>query len=318
MNDTLACFTSMYSYGSSILTLEEAGKTPPGNPASIVDLARESHLKQVVLVDERMDSVMEAFKNLSKPFKPTPPKPLADYLKEQQGDKKSVNDVEKAAAQAALDEATAKYECEKTWSTEPIQLVFGLKLVVVSDMTDKTPESVVNESSVIVFMRDAALGKGISASYTDLLKINNCAWTTGRMGHGRIDWKTLKSLWTPNLMLALPFFSSFISRNLLTMASIVPDLPCAPWVFKEADSQLPFAPLIDEAIDRYAASNPSQVQRVKSIYYAGREGSSFEDYTLFRARSTRSRGKSGTLSAPGVDDLASDRFSFAAWQEVSQ
>lgn len=313
--DVIPCFTSMYSYNQSILSLEEAGKTRAGNPVSIVDLAREHHLKQVVLVDERMDGVLEAFKNLDKPFKPTPPKTLADYLKEEQGDKKAASEEDALVAQASLDEATAKYEREKQWSTEPIQLIFGLKLTIVPDMTVKTPEADVNKSSVIVFMKDSVKPTGISPSYTDLLKLNNLAWTTGRAAQGRLDWAALKRLWTPNLVLALPYFSSFIARNLLTMASIVPDLPCTPTLFREVDSELPFAELIDEAIERYVASNPAPIQRVKSIYY--RDSAAFEDYTLFRARSTRSKGKSGTLSAPGVDNLCSDRFSFQAWRELT-
>lgn len=264
-SDIIPCFVSAYSYGQSTLTFEEAGKTKPGNPSSIVDLAIEGSLKQVMVVDDRMDGLPEALKSLSK---------------------------------------------------SDIQLVFGLKLTVVPDMTDKSPESHLNESSVIIFMRDAKPVKDIrSPSYVDLVKIHNTAWTMGRHGKGRIDWKTLKSLWTPNLVLALPFFSSFLSRNLLTMATIVPDLPCIPWVFKEVDSQIPFAPLIEQVIDSYAATNGASTQRVKTIYY--RDSNSFKDYTLFRARNTRSRGKSGTYSAPGVDNLSSDQFSFQSWRKLT-
>lgn len=175
--DILPIFSTAYSYGQGTLTLEEAGKTKPGNPSSIVDLAVEAGLKQVVLIDERFDGFPEALKSLSK---------------------------------------------------AGIQLVFGLKLTVVPDMADKGPTSETNESSIIVFMKDAAPTKGISPSYLDLIKIHNLAWTVGRHGHGRIDWVSLRRLWTPNLVLALPFFSSFIARNTLTFASIVPDLPAIP------------------------------------------------------------------------------------------
>ncbi len=259
----LPLFTTMYSYGQCNLTVEEAGKTHTGNPASIVDLALEAGLKQVTIVDERMDDLPEAQKNLSK---------------------------------------------------AGIQLVFGLKLTVVPDMADKTPASRTNESSIIVFMKDAAPSKGISPSYLDLIKLHNRAWTVGRFDKGRIDWKMLCELWTPNLVLALPFFSSFISRNLLTMASIVPQLPCAPWVFKEVDSQIPFSPLIEQAIDQYAQTNQVSIQSVKSIYYPTQ--ASFKDYTIFRASRTRSKGKSGTYSAPNVDNLCSDQFSFEAWRKL--
>ncbi len=262
--DILPLFSTHYCYGNSNLTLEEAGKTKPGNPASIIDIALEAGLKQVTLVEDRMDGLPEAQKNLSK---------------------------------------------------AGMQLIFGLKLTVVPDMADKTPASEVNESSVIVFMKDVVPPKGvISPSYIDLIKIHNLAWTVGRHGEGRIDWANLKRLWTPNLVLALPFFSSFLSRNLLTMATIIPDLPAVPWVFKEVDSQIPFAPLIEKAIDQYAVGNQIRVQEVKSIYY--RNAASFKDYTVFRARSTRSKGKSGTFSAPGVDNLSSDQFSMEAWRKL--
>lgn len=263
MKDTLPIWTSHYSYGQSTLSLEEAGKAKVGAPVSIVDLALEAGLKQAILIDERMDGLLEAQRNLSK---------------------------------------------------SAIQLIFGLKLTVVPDMTDKTPESRVNESSVVILMKDAAPTKGISPSYLDLVKIHNRAWTLGRFDKGRIDWKTLKELWTPNLVLALPFFSSFISRNTLTMSNIVPELPCAPWVFKEVDSQIPFAPLISAAIDQYALTNQVTIQPVKSIYYA--TSAAFKDYQIFRASRTRSKGKSGTYSAPGVDNLSSDQFSFEAWRKL--
>lgn len=312
--DILCVFDTAYSYGQCTLTLEEAGKTRPGNPVSVADIARENHLKQVVVVSDRIDGVLEGVKNLAKPFKPTAPKTLAEYVKEEQGEKKTANDENRAKAQKLLDEATAKYEREKAWSTDPIQLVFGLKMTVVPDMNDKSPASETNESSVIVFMKDAALPTGISPSYLDLIKINNLAWTKGKHKVGRIDWKTLKEMWTPNLVLALPFFSSFIARNLLTFATIVPDLSTIPWVFKEVESQIPFAPLIEQAIDQFAASSEVRVQEVKTVYY--RDSAAFKDYTIFRASRTRSKGKSGTFSAPGVDNLSSDQFSFEAWRKL--
>lgn len=314
MSDVLPIFSTHYSYGQGVMTLEEAGKTRNGGPTSIVDLAREHHLRQVIVVDERIDGALEGMRNLAKPFKPTAPKTLAECVKEEQGEKKTANDENRAKAQKLLDEATAKYEREKTWSTDPIQLVFGLKMTVVPDMTDKAPASETNESSVIIFMKDAAPSAGISSSYLDLIKINNLAWTKGKHKVGRIDWKTLKAMWTPNLGLALPFFSSFIARNLLTFATIVPDLPCVPWVFKEVESQIPFASLIEQAIDQFAASNEVRIQEVKTVYY--RDSAAFKDYTIFRASRTRSKGKSGTFSAPGVDNLSSDQFSFESWRRL--
>lgn len=263
--DIIPVFSSTYSLGAqSILTLEEAGKTKPGNAASIVDLAKSAGLKQTFLADDRMDGFYEAQRNLAK----------AD-----------------------------------------IALVFGLKLIVVPDLAQKDDASRVQESTVIVFMRDSAPTPKDTQSpaYLDLVRLHNRAWTAGQYkGYGRIDWQSLKELWTPNLALALPFFSSFLARNTLTFSTITPDLPCAPTVFREVDSELPFAHLIDEAIDRYVAQTGYPVQRVKSVYYAGSGTSTFEQYSILRARENH-----GTLSSPKWDNLASDRFSFASWKELT-
>lgn len=261
--DVLPVFASTYSYGAqSLMTLEEAGKTKPGNAASICDLAKDHAFKQVVLCDSRFDGFFEAQRNLAK-----------------------------AGA----------------------QLIFGLKLTVVPDMAQKDDASRVQESTVIVFMRDATPTPADvqSPAYVDLVRLHNRAWTTGSYkGQGRIDWAALKELWTPNLALALPFFSSFLARNTLTFSTITPNLPCAPTVFREVGSDLPFAHLIDEAIDRYVAQTRCAVQRVKSVYY--RDSAAFEEYSILRARENH-----GTLSAPRVDNLASDRFSWQAFKELT-
>lgn len=307
MSDIIALWSSHYSYTEAILTFEEAGKTEVGNPSSIIDLAREHHLKQVVVCDSRIDGFLEAYKHLSKPFKATPPKPLSDYIRDEQGDKKKPNEEDQANAQKALDKATVKYEREKLWSTEPIQLLYGVKMVVCADMTIKDDASLRTESKIIIFIKN-------TQGYSDLIKLYNRAWTDGFYYQGRLDWALLKRFWTPNLMLALPFFSSFIKVNTLSFSSIVPEFPCPSseiWCLKEVDSGLPFVPLIENALHEFVTQNGAQIQEVKSIYYARPED--FMAYQTFRAI-----GEHGEYSAPNVSHLASDRFSFAAYREVAR
>lgn len=296
MPKPIALFASHYSYLHSLLTLEEAGRTPVGGPRSIVDLAREHHLKQVILVDEKIDGFLEAHKNLSKPFKPVPPRSYDDYLREAQGDKKAPDDKDRAKAQTKLDEATAKHTCESEWARDPIQLIYGVKLCVCADITDKTEASLKTESNVIIFIRS-------SQGYSDLIRLYNRAWTDGFYYQGRTDWRALKALWTDNLALALPTYSSFIFKNQMTFSNIVPDLPARPTVFREMDSGLPFAPIVDRAITSFAEANGLTVQPVKSIYYAGPED--YDSYTVFRAIGNRSE-----FGRPNVDHMCSDSFSF--------
>ena len=78
-----------------------------------------------------------------------------------------------------------------------------------------------------------------------------------------------------------------------------------------------FAALQDrpvESIHRRVKGSECHIQEVKTIYY--RDSQAFRDYTVFRASRTRSKGKSGTFSAPGVDNLSSDQFSFEAWRKL--
>jgi hypothetical protein len=261
MTNILPCFTSHYSF-SSILTLEEAGKTAPGNPASICDIAKTNGLKEVVLVEDRIDGFLEGYKHIQK---------------------------------AGI-----------------AQLIYGLRMVVVPDMLDKTPETARQESRVIIFVRN-------SRGYNDLIRLWNRGWTDGHFttrdaSYGRIDGKTLREFWTPNLSLALPFFSSFLARNTLTFASIVPDFPVPAneiTLFREVDSGLPFAHLIDAAVTKFAADTGAQIQPVKSIYYA--DAQSFDSYVTYRAILNRE-----TFGAPGVDNLASNRFSFEDYLRVSK
>jgi DNA polymerase III alpha subunit len=189
-----------------------------------------------------------------------------------------------------------------------VKLCYGLKLTICADMGDRTPESRRTESRVVVLVKD-------SAGYSDLIKIWNRSWGhDGSFTHrgetyGRMDWKGLKGLWTEHLGLALPYFSSFIAKNTLTMSQITPDLPIQPWLFREVDSGLPFAPLIDSALERYTEGNQSMVVPSKTILYPN--SSWFKAYQVFRAIHEH-----GSWDSPEVDHLASDRFSFENWKAL--
>lgn len=254
----LPVFTSHYALPSqgSLLTLEEPGKSKPGGPVSVFDLARESGLKDVVLVDDRIDGAIQAVK----------------------------------AAKAAK-----------------VKLCFGVKLVVCADAEDKTEASLATESKVVVFARNGEPNaQGLPKGYSKLVSIWNRASTTGHYYQARTSWAWLKEQWSDDLLLALPWASSFIAQNVLTFRRIVPDLPAVPWVFRERASELPFARLIDGAIDRYVKETGAPVQDTKSVYY--RDASSFPSYQVMRAIGGRA-----SYAAPGVDHLSSSTFSFESY-----
>jgi hypothetical protein len=243
--------------GASVLTLEEAGKAHPDEPTSICDIAKTHGLKQVVIVDDKLDAYMEAVKNIQK--------------------------------------------------TGLAQLVFGLKTVCCADHEDKTDASFRTESKIIIFIKNRQ-------GYYDLLKIHNLAATTDFYHRHRTSWRRLKDLWTSNLALAIPFFSGFTAVNQLKFSSAVPEFPIPArevTMFREVDSDLPFAPIIDAAIDQFAADTGAQIQKVKSIYYATSER--FRSYMILRAIDS-----GGTFSKPQVDHLSSDRFSWARYCQLTK
>ncbi len=266
-------FVSHYSLAESLLTLEEAGKAKAGNPVSVFDLSQSVGLKEVVLCDSRIDSFIPAYKVATR-----------------------------------LD----------------IKLCYGIKLVVVSDMKDKDISTRRSESKVIVMIKGGPLNEAyLPQGYSDLIRIWNRAW--GHEGHvtyrvageelayGRIDWSTLKELWTENLLMVWPFFSSPLARNTLTFAQITPDPPVKPWCFREVDSGLPFAGLLDAALDRYVATDPelaAQVVPCKTVYYSS--AADMRAYVTLVAD-----GMGGTFDEPKRDHLHSDRFSFEDYKRLA-
>lgn len=142
-------------------------------------------------------------------------------------------------------------------------LRFGLKLIVCEDIADKSEASFKSESKVVIFLRT-------DQGYESLIKLYSRAATDGFYYVPRLDWKSLKTRWSDHLILALPFYSSFIARNTMTFASIVPDLPAVPLVLTEIGQQMPYDSLLQDAVGRYAVANGCETEQVKSIYYPDR------------------------------------------------
>lgn len=182
------------------------------------------------------------------------------------------------------------------------QFRFGLKAIVCEDMTQKTEESLKTESKVVLFMRN-------SAAYKPLIKLFTRSSTEGFYYAPRLDWKALKSGWSDDLILALPFYSSFLAKNTLTFASLAPELPSKPLLLREMRQELPFDDLLDMALSRFATANDCEIEPVKSIYYRNRVDS--KQWQVWRAILGRN-----SWDKPGADHCASREFSWEAFKEL--
>lgn len=192
---------------------------------------------------------------------------------------------------------------QKNLKKQGCDLAFGLKLIVTDDIADKTEDSFKNESKIVIFMDN-------SDGYQALKDIYTKAATDGFYYCPRIDWKTLKYMWNDNLILSLPFYSSFLARNALSFSTMVPDLPAKPEILREIGQELPFDGILNDTIDRYAKANDIEIQSVKSIYY--KNTADAKKFLIWRC--IFERGSS--WDSPRQEHMSSPNFSWQHYKEL--
>ena len=79
------------------------------------------------------------------------------------------------------------------------------------------------------------------------MKLVSIGYLEGFYYRPRMDFENLKKLWSnDDLVLAVPFYDSFIYKNLLTYNACVPDFSFTEPVFFTENNSLPFDNLIKE------------------------------------------------------------------------
>ncbi|MEK6878403.1 MAG: PHP domain-containing protein [Nanoarchaeota archaeon] len=175
-----------------------------------------------------------------------------------------------------------------------LKYIFGLKVNICNDIADKTDESWEKTSKIIIFIKN-------TNGYKNLLKIYSKAATDGFYYEPRLDYKILNELWTENLLLAIPFYDSFVFNNSIRISTCIPDFSQITPTFFVEDQNLPFDALIKEKVLEFAAANEYEVQNTHSIYYNKR--GDFKAYLTFRCINKRT-----TLEKPNIDHMSSDSF----------
>jgi DNA polymerase III alpha subunit len=193
----------------------------------------------------------------------------------------------------------------KACDKEGITFHFGLELWVCPNAEDLSEQSKNNESKVIIWAKN-------SESYKDLVRLYTAYASNPNYfyHHSRFDWKGLQAYWTPNLMLTIPFWDSFLARNTLNYdTQIIPQFPVDPILFVENETEHPHEGLIKSAITRFNAENKYETQDVKTIYYA--KESDIPAYINYRAIHNRS-----SFDKPEINMMASPTFSFESWARI--
>lgn len=200
-----------------------------------------------------------------------------------------------------VDDTMSGYlEAYKSAQKLELDLQFGLRLTFTLDIDDKTEQSFKSECKYIIFGRN-------SESYKNLVKIWTKASTDGFYYIPRMDFKTFKQYWNPdNLLIAVPFYDSFLHQNVLNGYNCVPGFSelkdCNPVFFWE-ENELPFDLFMREKVEKYCQSSNSQLYPAQSIYY--NKENDYVNYLTFRCILNRS-----TLEKPNLENMCSNQFSF--------
>ena len=196
-------------------------------------------------------------------------------------------------------------EADKKFSDEDIQLIFGLRINFLNSIPKESEPIDKLLSKVIILAKDSEGCKLLNKIYSIAFTKND----------GFIDHDGLKSIWQDShLILAIPFYDSFIFNNTLKFCSCTPHFSfCSPIFFIE-NNLLPFESIVLNSVQNYCEKNNLNMQNVKSIYYETRDD--FESYQTYKCICQRKAGKQKTLSIPNFDHLASREFSWESYCEL--
>jgi DNA polymerase-3 subunit alpha len=177
-----------------------------------------------------------------------------------------------------------------------IKLNFGLRLTFCADINDKSENSIKTESKYIIFLKD-------SNGYESLCRIFSTASSKGFYYVPRLDFKTLKELWSDSLDIGVPFYDSFLFNNHMKMYNCFPpDFWSCPTFFWE-DNSIPFDRVYKKSLFEHLSKNYAECEiiRMQSIFYEMKDD--FLAYLTMKCI-----GKKSTLQKPNLDHLCSDEF----------
>ena len=167
---------------------------------------------------------------------------------------------------------------------------FGLEIKVCNDCEKKEKKGI---HKFIIFILNYQ-------GYKDLLKINNESFSKYE---GFTDLAKIREYWTENLSLVVPFYGSYIHKNLTTFDAISFDISDLNPFYLWEEHGLPFDKLIQSKIQK-ERDNTIESHR---IYYE--KISDFKSYLTYRCIHNR-KG----IENPNIDYFASKDFSIESWK----
>lgn len=182
-----------------------------------------------------------------------------------------------------------------------VQLVFGLRLSMRNSAAQQDANT---DHKVIIFAKTAngckLLNKIYSKAFVEFA--------------GFLDYASLKQLWSADdLKLCVPFYDSFLHKNLLEFSNCVPDYSWNAPIFFVEKNGVSIDAVLKSKVSEYCMANGFKMQLVKSIYYKNRSDVlAFQTYKII---CTRTAGKTRSLQKPEMPHFCSNEFCFESWKE---
>lgn len=182
------------------------------------------------------------------------------------------------------------------------KMVFGVKYKILTDASDRSEESFLSESDVIVFMRS-------QDSYADFIKLFSAmnADSNHFYYYNRGDWKTLQKYWSDKLLLAIPFYNSFLEKNTFNYGHrAIPSFgDMNPYFFVESHD-LPFDSILSNIVKNYCDIHKYPMINTHSVYY-------YKDEDAVSYQNLRCIIKRTSFDMPELKHFCSDQFSFESY-----
>jgi len=201
-------------------------------------------------------------------------------------------------------------QARKVCSSLSKQLIFGIRLDCCDDISklgDKTELKCTHK--IILFPKNSDGCKNLNQIYT-LAKTKHEGW---------LDLNILKDNWNEdNLSLAIPFYDSFLFKNLTTFQSCFVDFNFTKPTFFLEDNGLPFDGMVKDAVHEYCSKNNYNTQTIQSIYYKNKKDfSAYLTYKLICGRNSFA-GRELSLEKPNFDHLGSNQFCWESYIEKNK
>lgn len=180
-----------------------------------------------------------------------------------------------------------------------LNLRFGLRISCVDDLASDSK----NFHRIVLFAKN-------SEGCHKLIKIFSDAATKFGKAFPTVDYKYLKQEWSKDLHLIIPYYDSYLYKNLLTLNTFVPDFTFTEPTYLKESNGLPFEGVLDRALEKAGV----EVLAAKSIYYKDR--ADFEAWQTYKLITNRKAYGNVSLMKPEMEHCHSNEFCFESWNEL--